>query len=363
MPFWNATIIGSGITGLTSAIFLKRKHPSWNISVLERGALPSGASTRNAGFACFGSVSEILDDLDKVSENEVFELISKRYQGLEELRRLLGDEKIGYAPTGGFEIFREDREELYKECLGSLGYINAELVQVIGQQAFKDASDRIDEFGFKRTNQMLVNTLEGTIDTGLMMKNLVDLAMNEGVKIFNGINVHSMEVESNRCVLDTNFGEILTERGIVCTNGFASELFPNSGIKPCRGQVLVTSQIDNLRWSGSFHHEKGYDYFRDIDGRVMLGGGRHLEKSQEDTDEFGTTGSIQNYLETLLKEVIIPDKEFRIVARWSGIMGFGESKSYTLEKKASNAYGAYGFGGMGVALGSWVGKQVAELVE
>jgi hypothetical protein len=34
--------------------------------------LPHGASTKNAGFACFGSISEIIDDLKSHSEEEVF---------------------------------------------------------------------------------------------------------------------------------------------------------------------------------------------------------------------------------------------------------------------------------------------------
>ena len=55
-------IIGSGIVGLFAALHLKKTTPKLKIIVLERGVLPSGASTKNAGFACFGSASEILDD-------------------------------------------------------------------------------------------------------------------------------------------------------------------------------------------------------------------------------------------------------------------------------------------------------------
>ena len=57
------TIIGAGIVGLSTAIFLKEKFPGSKILILERGYLPSGASTKNAGFACFGSPTELLDDL------------------------------------------------------------------------------------------------------------------------------------------------------------------------------------------------------------------------------------------------------------------------------------------------------------
>ena len=58
------TIVGSGIVGLNCAISLKREHPKAKILVLEKGTLPQGASTKNAGFACFGSLSELIDDLN-----------------------------------------------------------------------------------------------------------------------------------------------------------------------------------------------------------------------------------------------------------------------------------------------------------
>ncbi len=105
------TIIGSGITGLNCAWELQKKHPKAKVLVLERGLLPNGASTKNAGFACFGSISEILDDLDSHSEEEVVKLVEKRVKGLQLLRENLGDENIGYEAHGGYELFtREDAE-------------------------------------------------------------------------------------------------------------------------------------------------------------------------------------------------------------------------------------------------------------
>lgn len=360
---WDALIIGSGITGLTTGIFLKRKFPNWKVAILERGVLPSGASTRNAGFACFGSVSEILDDLTHMPEQEVFELVAKRYEGLNLLRETLSDELLDYKPTGGFEIFREGNEEIYEECLGSLSYINAELVQCIRRQAFKDSSQRINEFGFSNVGNLIVNELEGTVDTGLMMKNLVSLAREEGVEIFNGIEVRNLDSSGANCILDTNIGEILSDRTIVATNGFAQRLLPQVQVKPNRAQVLITSKIKDLKWSGCFHHDRGYDYFRDIDGRVLLGGGRHLAVDAEQTDQEGISDQIQTHLEKILREVILPNEKFEIDMRWSGTMGMGDSKKYIAEQLNERVYCAVRFGGMGVALASSVSKSLVDLIE
>jgi len=363
MPVWDTVIVGSGITGLTSAIFLKQKSPESKVAIVEKGALPSGASTKNAGFACFGSVSEILADLETMPESTVFDLIRKRYEGLLKLRNLLGDEGIGYKATGGFEIFRDDAHQTYEECLGSLGYINAELVQVIGQQAFKDATHRLPEFGFKLVSNMIVNTLEGTIDTGLTMYNLIRLARSVGVEIINGCEVKNHAILNDKVALDTNIGEILSGHLVIATNGFAKALLPEVNVEPCRGQVLITKPIKELNWQGCFHHNRGFDYFRNIDDRILLGGGRHLNVEGETTTENGLTEEIQTHLEKLLKKVILPDVEFEIERRWSGIMGIGASKAVILKKLDDRVVCAVRLGGMGVALGTALGEEVSEMID
>ena len=87
---------------------LREKFPKAKILVLEKGILPQGASTKNAGFACFGSISEIIDDLKTHSEEEVIQLVQKRVQGLQLLRNRLGDEVIDFKPYGGYELFLKE---------------------------------------------------------------------------------------------------------------------------------------------------------------------------------------------------------------------------------------------------------------
>jgi glycine/D-amino acid oxidase-like deaminating enzyme len=109
------TIVGSGIVGLHTALRLRERFPTSKILVLEKGILPQGASTKNAGFACFGSLSEIIDDLKSHSEEEVIQLIKKRWQGLQLLRNLFGDETLDFKPYGGYELFLKNDESTYKE--------------------------------------------------------------------------------------------------------------------------------------------------------------------------------------------------------------------------------------------------------
>lgn len=110
------TIVGSGIVGLNCALHLRKRFPKAKILVLEKGLLPQGASTKNAGFACFGSISEILSDLKTHSEEEVIQLVQDRWDGINGLRELLGDAALDFQQLGGHELFLHEDYALYHEC-------------------------------------------------------------------------------------------------------------------------------------------------------------------------------------------------------------------------------------------------------
>jgi len=140
------TIVGSGIVGLHAALHLREKFPESKILILEKGMLPQGASTKNAGFACFGSLSEIIDDLHTHSEEEVIQLIQKRWKGLQMLRKRLTDKVIDFRPYGGYELFLKANENGFQECLAKMPFINEILKPLFKSDVFVK---EIDRFGFE----------------------------------------------------------------------------------------------------------------------------------------------------------------------------------------------------------------------
>ena len=132
---------------------------------------------------------------------------------------------------------------------------------------------------------------------------------------------------------------------------------------PARAQVLVTKPIDNLQIKGTFHLDKGYYYFRNIGNRVLFGGGRNLDFKTEETTEMELTELVQKQLEHLLKTVVLPSNEFEIEKRWSGIMGIGKQKKPIVKALSNNIFCGVRLGGMGVAIGSSIGKQLSEIVD
>ncbi|MBX2826703.1 MAG: FAD-binding oxidoreductase [Flavobacteriaceae bacterium] len=353
-------IVGSGIVGLSCALSLQKKHPKSKIVVFERGVLPSGASTKNAGFACFGSVSELLDDLKTHTENEVISLVKNRLEGLQLLRRNLGDEALDYKEYGGYEVFRSVDQSLFEECLSKIPYIN-NLLKALNLGEKEVFSVKKDPFLFKNVQKKLIfNQFEGQLNTGKMMQSLVKKCVEEGIIILNSVSVSSFtSTHQGVSILLNDTIETAARKIFIATNGFASQLL-DQPVAPARAQVLITEPIPNLKIKGTFHIEKGYYYFRNINGRILLGGGRNLDFDGETTTQLNTTQRIQDELERLLRTTILPETTFKISSRWSGIMGVGTQKKPIVKELEPNVYCGVRLGGMGVALGSSIGEQLSS---
>ena len=351
-------IVGSGIVGLTCALELKQLNPQASITILEKGFLPAGASTKNAGFTCFGSPSELLDDLNHLNAEDVFKLVENRVNGLAKLRRIVGDKNMEYKQYGSYELFKDT--ELYHKCMDNLEYLNKQLKPIFNQNTF-EIFTKPKDFGLAKESLLIKNVFEGQLNTGLMMKNLITLATKAGVEILNGFTVaHIAKINEGWKVLGKQ-SSIETKKLILCNNAFASKLLPELDVKPARAQVLITKPIKNLKIKGCFHMDRGYYYFRNVANRVLLGGGRNLDFKAEETFDMSTSVKIQEHLKALLKTKILPNQDFEIEHSWSGIMGMGNSKTTLLKQLDESLFCAIRLGGMGVALGTDVGQKVANL--
>ena len=352
------TIIGAGIVGLSTAIYLKEKFPASKVLILERGYLPSGASTKNAGFACFGSPTELHDDLQNISEENVWETFKMRLNGLKTLFELIDPKRIDYEKCGSWDLISKKEEMLPTEFID---YINEKAFKICGEsKIYTEDKIAVSNFGFQNIYSTYKNKEEGTINSGKLISELYSKATNLGVLSLFGIEVKQFETNEKNVYLETNHGDIKSVNLIICTNGFAKQ-FLDEDIQPARAQVLITKPIDNLKINGSFHYDAGYYYFRNIDKRILFGGGRNLDFKNEATEEFGTSSKIQNSLLNLLQTVILPNTKFEVDYAWSGIMGIGNEKKPIIKKTNNNVAFGVRMGGMGIAIGAEVGKSLSKL--
>ncbi|PAU94141.1 FAD-dependent oxidoreductase [Aliifodinibius salipaludis] len=349
---YDLAIVGAGIVGLSSALFYKQQNPSARVAVLERGFLPQGASTRNAGFACVGSIGEHLADMEKDSEENIKERIKRRYEGLELLKQTLGEEAIGYEHCGGYEFFKSRKK--FEKVSAQIDRFNGWMRALINENEVY-SKDELQGYPVIR------NRLEGALHPGKMMEALAKKVSSVGVDIKWNSRVE--DATKDGIVSIANGLEIESDKVLFAANGFVQRLLPELEINPARGFVMVTNEQENFPWKGIFHHDRGYVYFRNVGNRLLIGGARNLDKEGEQTDQFGTNGTIKLHLKEFVSGVLGCGSDWNIDYEWSGIMGFSPTKTPIVKQLDRNRFVAAGLSGMGIAIGMEVGRGVSEMLE
>ncbi|WP_374442589.1 NAD(P)/FAD-dependent oxidoreductase [Epilithonimonas sp.] len=351
-------IIGSGFTGLWTAISIKEKHPEKSVLIIERNSVPTGASTRNAGFACFGSLTEIISDAEKMGWEKTLDLVGMRFEGLRKIQNYFNPDDIDFELCGGYEILNDN------SALQKLDEVNEKLASITRTEtSFKIANEKIKEFGLGKSNYLVENLCEGSLHSGKLLNQLLEKCHELKVEFLFGTEVESVSETNNEIEIKIDNNLILkSEKVIYCTNAFSSKFLESEEIIPARGQIILTKPIENLRLKGTFHYDEGFYYFRNLGNRILLGGARNQDFETEKTTDFDTTVFLQNHLEQFLKEVILPNQDFKIAMRWSGIMAMGTEKTPIVKQISERQFCAVRLSGMGVALAPKIGEIMSELV-
>ena len=350
------TIIGAGIVGLFTALFLRNKYPRRSITILERGSMPTGASTKNAGFACFATIGEILCDLESESEQTVIETIKLRWQGLQLLKHHIQPDLISYKNIGGTELFQTKTE--FEKCEQNLAVVNGLIESAIGLENAIDIKD--NEFN-KLYKKGLYNKYEGELNPVLLIQSLLEILKKSNINIQFGQQVESFERRGDMIEISLrNKLSLKTDVLFVCTNAFTNQFSLDLDLVPYRNQVIVSKPLDNIPYQSCYHMDRGYIYFRNIDNRLLLGGARYIDLEAEQTVEFNTNPTIISFLRTFAKSKLdLPD--FEIEHQWSGILATGNSKKPIVKPINDKIFLGVRLGGMGVAIGSKVAESLTSL--
>ena len=375
-------IVGCGFVGLWTAYEAIHQNPKLNITILERGTIPSGASTRNAGFSCFGSVSELISDIQLMGEAAMLETVKMRYDGLQRIQEVFKAKEIDYNQWGGYELFegkkgaKNDESGLYdiSKLESDIAYLNKILAPALKTPKkngkylpiYTNASKDIKKLGFQGIEALAFNQLEGQLNSAKLVLALQKAVQAKGVQILFNTEVKKFKSHKKGVTITTNLEAVLeTKQFLVCTNGFAKQLIPSLDVVPARGQVFVTEPIKNLKFKGCFHFDEGYYYFRNLGNRLLLGGARNADFKNEKTYSLDTSDTIQKVLEKFMMERILPkgSKKPKIELRWSGTMGMGKIKKPIIKQLQPNVYCAVRMSGMGVAIAPIVAQRALKLMK
>ena len=355
-------IVGSGFTGLWSALHLKLLNPHFKITILERGLIPAGASTRNAGFSCFGSPSELIADAKEIGEENMWRLVDMRYKGSIEIRNFFSDEEIGYDTCGGYECYMQN-SETWKACIGKLAWLNEGLKLITGyENVFGRADEKLAEFGFAGFGHIIENKLEGGLHPAKLVQALFRKVQGLGVQVLTGMPVMSYKEMNDHIEVITPHVTISASQLLLCTNAFTGNLVPTIDIIPNRGQVLITAPVKGLAFRGTFHFDRGYYYFRNLGNRLLIGGARNKGLTEENTTVMKSTPAIQNELESFIRRHLLPSTEFVVTDKWSGIMAMGIEKLPIIKAISEKVFCCVRMSGMGVALAPIAARQAVQLM-
>ena len=177
-------VVGGGILGLFTAFELSIKYPKARIAIFEKSMYGQGATTRNAGFACFGSMTEIASDRRKWGDEKTLEIIEKRWRGIQKIKNTLGS-KIDYETYGGYELIFET-----KDIDSQLNETNRFLFPIFQKNVFSIAVDNLRKFGFSdEVKQLIFNPIEGQLHSGKLVLALHKLLQNKGVSFFSNSEI------------------------------------------------------------------------------------------------------------------------------------------------------------------------------
>ena len=345
-------VVGAGFVGLSAALECRRKFPNASITIVEISPLCGGGSTKNAGFACFGSPSELLDDWETLGPEKTVELVASRYNGLRNLRKNYKDSVIGYETSGSIELFTSDNSEIESRVSKFLPTLNEALAGVFGCDAFHIVDSANGVMGAK---SLISSPLEGILDTSKLYREMLQRALTSGIDIVNGCKIDSIEEVSGGYRLDFDYGYFEAREVMIAANAFAADLLPHLDVVPQTNRVLVTEQIDALEFSGSCHYDRGYVYLRRLENRLLIGGGRQWGD--------GASEDVQQMLQDFIAKHIKGAEGAKIEYNWIGYLGVGASRDPIVKTIKPGLHVGVRMGGMGVAIGTVIGSKLGGLTQ
>ncbi len=347
-------IIGAGLAGLSTAYWIRKLEPTWNIAVVDKGSVGSGASGRNAGFITCGSTEHFSDMIDQYGESKAEEVwkFSEYNHNLmiEEFGKKHLEEKCEYRRLGSWTLAASEHEiEVIKSTVEALGNKGANV----------EWRDRVFE-GAEGFHGGAYYKDDGEIHP-MKYLNL----LRDKTPIFENQEVFEIDTSGDLVIVKTNILDFQTNAVVVCTNAWSDQLFSwfKDKISPMRGQIIVTEPV--AQFLQPSYCSFVLDYFRQlVDGRVLIGGFRNadIEKEVGYSDEINP--SIHEKLEGFLNEHFPTLRGKRIDYRWSGVMGFskdGYPMTGSLPEDPRIFYSG-GFTGTGLGYTFAMGRLTAKLM-
>jgi glycine/D-amino acid oxidase-like deaminating enzyme len=359
-PSVDIAIIGSGYTGLNAALTLAKAGA--DVAVLEAGYIAFGGSSRNGGMFSPG----ISAGIQKIEQRHGPEIADRMWrwslEATEYVKRLIREENIDcdLIFNGGLHLawrpghLEEDRRHI-RYMRSRFGVTDLHIVEREQLQ---------EEIGSPAYFGGMVNDNAGSVDPAKYVYGLARVAAREGVKLVESTEVQEISRPGGIYRLHTTAGSTEASQVLIATNGYTSRLVPEirRGILPIGSSIIITEPLDESTQNEispkgrTFYDSKNFlNYFHlTAEGRMMFGGRRKLSPNLDPVRSAPE-------LHGRLLEVFPQLKDVPITHSWTGNVAFTYDRTPHIGQ-VGGIYYAYGYNGHGLAASSYMGREVAKLM-
>jgi len=349
-------VIGGGIVGVSTAFWLRRLRPDLRVTIVEAGALASGASGRNAGFLLQGSASDFATDSRRFSTDVAAYLWRFSGENRAMVEHELDGERFDLARTGSLTVAGSEAEAARLR-------VSVDALAAAGEPVtYLDAArlhERIGGAGFYGGMQVPTG---GTVDSFRLVH---AIAAASEARVLTHRRVVAVQPAGDRVRLETMAGDIEAGQAIFALNAYGPLLFPwmSAFVRPLRAQMLATVPTGRVWLHQPVYSHDGFYYIRQLpDGRLLVGGARHLFLEDEVGYEDTTTPALQQALLAYVAAHFPAAGRVSVDHAWSGIMGFSPDGLPAIGP-LPGVPGSFWVGGMsghGMGYGFRLGRLMAE---
>ena len=348
-------VVGGGIIGTSTAYWLKKIKPEWDIVLLESRTIGYGASGRNAGFLLQGTASNFATDIATYGGETARKLWNFTLENRSLIEAEFQPDRINLAASGSLIAAGSKQEQ--QELEHSAAALEADGIDV----AFWSAKELSAKTGATNFYGALY------VGSGASMnpiKLLREISGTSGALLLEQHPVTAITVQDQACVLHTPRRAIHADRVFLALNAYLPALLPYTArfLNPVRAQMLAS--LPQSPWlPHPLYSHNGYYYIRQApDGSVLLGGARHLFREEEVGYTDTTTPHLQQALIDYFSTHFPNSLPLTARARWSGTMALTEDglPLWGEIQDMPGSFWAAGFNGHGMGYGFHFGKMVAE---
>ncbi|HEV2395565.1 MAG TPA: FAD-binding oxidoreductase [Candidatus Sulfotelmatobacter sp.] len=361
----DVAVIGSGFTGLSAARTLTKRGAK--VAVLEAKTIGWGASSRNGGMVLTGMKLGVSQLSAKYGRELTRRMYAASLASIDCVEQVVQEENIDcdFSRCGHLEV----------ACKQShfAGYTRqAEIIEVEFNHKLRvvPRNELAEEIGSSIYFGGMVDEVSAGCNPARYVAGLAQAAMKAGAQIFEHARVNSIERDSRQgeagWKITTSRGTIWAHEVFVGTSGYTGAATPalQKKIIPI-GSFIITTEVlpkalarELSPRNRMIYDSKNYLYYYRLtpDGRMLFGGRAAFFPESDQT--------IRRSADLLRRGMIsvYPQlRDARVEYVWGGTLDF----AFDIMPHAGQMDGMYyavGYAGHGVAMATYQGQKIAEMM-